>query len=55
MKEEVILKAVKNYKKTERLIVENAIYYEIKNDSILGNTMGIRGAWTDPVEGEITN
>ena len=55
MKEQVILKAVKNYKKTERLIVENAIYYEIKNDSVLGNTMGIRGAWTDPVEGEIPN
>lgn len=53
MKEKVILEAVKNYSHTEKLIVEDAVYYEIPNNSILGNTMGIRGAWTDPVEGEV--
>ena len=55
MKEKVILDVVKNYGYTQKLIVEDAIYYEIPNNSTLGNTMGIRGAWTDPVEGEVDN
>lgn len=53
MKEKVILDAIKNYGYTQKLIVEDAVYYEISNKSVLGNTMGIRGAWTDPVEDEI--
>lgn len=53
MKEKMILDAVKNYGYTQKLIVEDAVYYEIPNKSVLGNTMGIRGAWTDPVDGEI--
>jgi hypothetical protein len=54
MKEKVIIDTIKNYSYTQKLIVEDAVYYEIKSDSSLGNTMGIRGAWTEPVDGEIT-
>ena len=54
MKEKTIIEAAKNYGATQKLIIENAIYYEIPNNSVLGNTMGIRGAWTEPVEGEIS-
>lgn len=55
MKEKGIIDTIKNYSNTQKLIVEDAIYYEIHSDSSLGNTMGIRGAWTDPIDGEITN
>jgi hypothetical protein len=54
MKEKVIIDTIKNYGYTQKIVVEDAVYYEVKNDSSLGNTMGIRGAWTDPVDGEIT-
>jgi hypothetical protein len=55
MKEKVILDTIKNYGHTQKIITEDAVYYEIPNKSVLGNTMGIRGAWTDPVEGELVN
>lgn len=53
MKEQAIIEAAKNYGATQKLIIENAVYYEIPNNSVLGNTMGIRGSWTEPVKGEI--
>lgn len=55
MKEQHILKTIQHYDSISKTIVENAIYYELPNNSILGNTMGIRGSWTDPVPGEMTN
>lgn len=54
MKEKVILNAAKKYSKNQRINVEGAIYYEIPNDSSLGNTMGIRGVWTEKNDNEIT-
>jgi hypothetical protein len=53
MKNENILKEIKKYKysDTQRLIIENAEYYEFPPDgsnaqNLLGGTMGIRGIWT---------
>lgn len=53
MKENVILDSIKNYGYTQKLIIEDAVYYELPNKSVLGNTMGIRGVWTDPVKDEV--
>ena len=54
MKNENILKEIKKskYTDTQRLIVENAIYYEYppdgsKSQALLGGIMGIRGVWVN--------
>lgn len=50
MKNQTILKEIlrPKYSNTQRLIIENAIYYELPDGS-----MGIRGAWTKPWPNEI--
>lgn len=45
----VVLKEAKRLGGTQRLILEQAIYYELPDGS-----MGIRGAWTKPWPNEIT-
>lgn len=50
MKNQTILKEIlkPKYSNMQRLIIENAIYYELPDGS-----MGIRGAWTKPWPNEI--
>lgn len=52
MKNPIILREIKKskYSDNQRIIIENAIYYELPPDgsyaqSLLGGEMGIRGAW----------
>jgi hypothetical protein len=60
MKNQNILKEIQKFKytDTQRVIVENAVYYEFAPDAskaqeLLGPTMGIRGAWVAPDPREI--
>jgi hypothetical protein len=57
MKNKDILKEIQKFKytDTQRLIVENAVYYEFPPDGsnaqkLLGGSMGIRGVWVNAEE-----
>jgi hypothetical protein len=55
MKNVDILNGIQHYDKFSRVIIEDAIYYEldVKEPSALGRPMGIRAVWTEPHPNEI--
>ena len=56
IKNQDILNNLKGYDQNEKIIIKDAIYYELpdKENTPLGRPMGIRAAWTDPHPEEIS-
>lgn len=56
MKNQDILSNLKNYDHNKKVILKDAIYYELPGieNNLLGRPMGIRAAWTDPHPEEIS-